>query len=77
LFRISEGGMSRMAVSWDPPGHGSSHGYLGHEFVLSILEKRLPLVNIAWALNLTVAGTVAHQSVWNDGEWLKISQYRV
>ena len=105
LFRTSEGGMSRMGVSWDTPGyggevgrvrgqkgsmvgmkyqgleqklpnlarpplppsveaggHGGSHGYLGHEFVMSILENRQPLVNVAWALNMTVAGIVAHQS---------------
>jgi hypothetical protein len=120
LFRTSEGGMSRMAVSWDTPGyggevgrvrgqkgsmvgmeyqgqepklpnlarpplppsvqaggHGGSHGYLGHEFVMSILENRLPLVNVAWALNLTVPGIVAHQSALKDGERMKIPQYRV
>ncbi len=59
----------------DPGGHGGSHGYLGNEFVMSILEKRKPLVNIAWALNLTVSGIVAHQSAMKDGELLKIPQY--
>ena len=119
LFRTSEGGMSRMAVSWDTPGHGGemgrvrgekgsmyngeykgigdisklnlakpplppgvkpgghggSHGYLCEEFVTSILEERTPLVNIAWALNMTVSGIVAHQSALKDGELLKIPQY--
>ncbi len=118
LFRTSEGGMSRMAVSWDTPGyggevgrvrgqkgsmvgekyeglektlpnlakpalppaveaggHGGSHGYLGHEFVMSILENRQPLVNVAWALNMTVAGIVAHQSALKNGELMKIPQY--
>jgi predicted dehydrogenase len=118
LFRTSEGGMSRMGVSWDTPGyggevgrvrgqrgsmvgtayqglekklpnldrpalppsvqpggHGGSHGYLGHEFVMSILENRSPLVNIAWALNMTVAGVVAHLSALKDGERMKIPQY--
>jgi len=118
LFRTSEGGMARMAVSWDSPGfggemgrvrgqkgslygkydglddvsalnlakpplppamsaggHGGSHGYLSNEFVTSILEGRAPLVNIAWALNMTVAGIVAHQSATKDGELLKIPQY--
>ena len=118
LFRTSEGGMSRMGVSWDTPGyggevgrvrgqrgsmvgmnyqgqeeklpdvsrpalpptvdpggHGGSHGYLGHEFVMSILEDRQPLVNIALALNMTVAGIVAHQSALKDGELMKIPQY--
>ena len=118
LFRTSEGGMARMAVSWDSPGfggemgrvrgqkgslygkydgladvsglnlekpplppamlaggHGGSHGYLSNEFITSILQGRAPLVNIAWALNMTVAGIVAHQSAVKDGELMKIPQY--
>ncbi len=119
MFRTSEGGMSRMAVSWDTPGasgemgrirgqrgsfynkyegletklpptkrpplppgvagggHGGSHGYLMDEFVTAILQDRPPLVNIAMALNLTVAGIVAHQSALKNGELLKIPQYRI
>jgi predicted dehydrogenase len=118
LFRTSEGGMSRMGVSWDTPGyggemgrvrgekgsfygkyegpdqslptlhrpplppgvaaggHGGSHGHLMNEFVTAILEDRKPLVDIAMALNLTVAGVVAHQSALKEGEWLKIPQYK-
>lgn len=117
LFRTSEGGMSRMAVSWDTPGlsgemgrvrgqkgtfyeryegleanlpdtarpalppgveaggHGGSHGYLMNEFVTAILEGRPPLVDIAQALNMTVAGIVAHQSALKNGELMKIPQY--
>jgi predicted dehydrogenase len=59
----------------DPGGHGGSHGYLMNEFVTSILQKRRPLVDVALALNLTVAGIVAHQSALKDGELLKIPQY--
>jgi len=120
MFRTSEGGMSRMGVSWDTPGyggevgrvrgqqgsmigmnyqgldknlpdlakpvlppgvrsggHGGSHGYLGHEFVMSILENRQPLVDIVWALNMTVSGMVAHQSALKDGELMKIPQYKL
>jgi predicted dehydrogenase len=119
LFRTSEGGMSRMAVSWDTPGyggemgrirgqkgsyygkyeglakelpglvrpplppgvemggHGGSHGYLMSEFIASILQNRKPLVDVATALNLTVAGVVAHQSALKDGETLKIPQFRI
>jgi hypothetical protein len=58
-----------------PGGHGGSHGYLCEEFVTSILKGRTPLVNIAWALNMTAAGIVAHQSALKDGESLKIPQY--
>ena len=106
LFRTSEGGMSRMAVSWDTPGdsgekgrirgqkgsyygkyqgleknlpdlkrpplppgvesggHGGSHGRLMDEFVSAVLQDRKPLVDIATALNMTVAGVVAHQSAF-------------
>jgi len=119
LFRASEGGMSRMAVSWDTPGdegergrvrgqrgayhnqyqglerrlpdtkrpplppkveaggHGGSHGHLMNEFVTAILEHRRPLVHVALALNMTVAGIVAHQSALRGGEWMKIPQYRL
>lgn len=119
LFRTSEGGMSRMAVTWDTPGpggemgrirgqkgsfygkyeglekittdvrrpalppnvnpggHGGSHGYLTNEFVSAILEDRQPLVDIAQALNMTVAGIVAHQSALKGGELTKIPQYRL
>lgn len=119
LFRTSEGGMSRMAVSWDTPGfggevgrvrgqkgsyygkyeglekklpptnrpplppgvagggHGGSHGYLMNEFVTAILQNRKPLVDIAMALNMTVAGIVAHQSAVKNGKLLKIPQYQI
>jgi len=48
---------------------------LGHEFVMSILENRKPQVDIGQALNMTVAGVVAHQSAIRDGELMKIPQY--
>jgi predicted dehydrogenase len=119
LFRTSEGGMSRMGVSWDSPGfggemgrirgekgsyygkfegmketlpnttrpplapgvdaggHGGSHGYLMSEFVNAILLDRKPLVDIAQALNMTVAGIVAHESALKDGELKKIPQFKL
>lgn len=58
-------------------GHGGSHGYLMNDFVLSILEDRKPIVDIAQALNMTVAGVVAHQSALKDGELLAIPQYQI
>ena len=117
LFRTSEGGSARIAVSWDTPGrhgemgrirgqkgtfygryegleknlpdtkhpplppgvkaggHGGSHGHLMNEFVTAILQDRKPLVDITRALNMTVAGIVAHQSALKDGELMKIPQY--
>ena len=56
-------------------GHGGSHGYLSNEFITALLEERAPLVDIAWSLNMTVAGVVAHQSALKDGELLKVPQY--
>jgi len=65
-----------------PPGvhpgrHGGSHGHLGHEFVMSVLENRKPLVDIAQELNMTVAGIVGHQSALKDGQLMKIPQYQL
>lgn len=58
-------------------GHGGSHGQLTHEFVLSILEDRFPLIDIISALNMTVPGIVAHASALKDGESMKIPQYKL
>ena len=63
--------------SVQPGGHGGSHGYLGDEFLMSIIENRRPLVDIAWALSMTVAGVAAHQSALKDGELMRIPQYQV
>jgi hypothetical protein len=46
-----------------------------NEFVTAILEDRKPLIDVAWALNMTVAGIVAHQSAVKGGETMKIPQY--
>ncbi|MCL4218069.1 MAG: gfo/Idh/MocA family oxidoreductase, partial [Candidatus Hydrogenedentes bacterium] len=59
----------------DAGGHGGSHGYLGDEFLTSILLERKPLIDVAWALNMSVSGVVAHESAMKDGELLKIPQY--
>ena len=58
-------------------GHGGSHGHLMSEFVDAILRDRKPWVDVAQALNMTVAGIVAHQSALKDGELLKIPQYKL
>jgi hypothetical protein len=58
-------------------GHGGSHGFLMNEFVTAIIKDRPPLVDIAKALNMTVAGIVAHQSAMKNGETMKIPQYQV
>lgn len=65
----------RLPDGMDSGGHGGSHGYLTNEFVTSILEDRDPLINVAWALNMTVPGIIAHESALKDGEWLTVPQY--
>jgi predicted dehydrogenase len=65
-----------------PPGvaagsHGGSHGYLMNEFVTAILQNRKPLVDVAQALNMTVAGIVAHESAMKGGELMKIPQFKI
>ena len=58
-----------------PGGHGGSHGHLTEEFVRAILEDRRPLIDIGLALNMTVAGIVAHASALKGGELMKIPQF--
>jgi hypothetical protein len=48
-----------------------------NEFVTAILQDRKPFVDIGMALNLTVAGIVAHQSALKDGELMKIPHYEL
>ena len=61
----------------DAGGHGGSHGLLMSEFVDAILRDRKPWIDVAQALNMTVAGIIAHQSALQDGQLLKIPQYRL
>ena len=108
MLKTSEGGISRMAGSWDmknahgeqgrvygqnkhnkkiagdrpalPPGvgaggHGGSHGHLTNNFIESILLDKQPIVHIGDALNMTLAGVIAHKSALKGGEWMKIPQY--
>ena len=111
LFKTSEGGMSRMAISWDmknahgekgrvygqkphdetingarpalpplgpnPGHHGGSHPYLTNNFIDSILLDQKPIVDVSEALNMTLAGVIAHKSALKGGEWMKIPQYQI
>src|SRR6516164_1687269 len=61
----------------DPGGHGGAEGQLMNDFVTAILENRTPIVNIAEALNMTVAGVVASESAKKGGELLKIPQFKM
>ncbi len=49
--------------------------YMMNEFIESILLDRKPIVDIGDALNMTLAGVIAHKSALKGGEWMKIPQY--
>ncbi len=50
--------------------------FLMDEFGTAIPADRKPPVDIAMALSLTVAGIVAHQSALQNGELMKIPQFK-
>ena len=56
-------------------GHGGSHPYLCHEFIMSLVEERRPAIDLYEALAYTVPGIVAHQSCFKDGEQLTIPSF--
>ena len=58
-----------------PSGHGNSHTFITHEFIMALLEDREPMVNLYEALAYTVPGIVAHQSSFKDGEQLTIPSF--
>lgn len=53
-------------------GHGGSHAYLVHEFVMSVLENRKPTVDVKLAVDAMCCGVAARQSAARDGEWVKV-----
>ncbi len=58
-------------------GHGGSHGRLTNEFIMAILQNRKPLVDVAMALNMSVPGTIAHQSALKNGERMKVPFFKL
>jgi hypothetical protein len=56
-------------------GHGNSHGFLTHEFVMALVENRPPAVDLYEALAMTVPGIVAMESSRKGGERLKVPSF--
>ena len=56
-------------------GHGGSHPFLTHEFVMALVEERAPAIDLYESLAYTVPGIVAHQSSFRDGEQLSIPSF--
>jgi len=53
-------------------GHGGSHGYLTDDFIRAILLGKRPVVDVAYSVNMTIAGLYMHRSAVKGGEWLDI-----
>lgn len=56
-------------------GHGASHPFLTHEFVMALVENREPAIDVYEAIAMTAPGIVAHESALNGGELLKVPQF--
>lgn len=57
-------------------GHGGSHPHLSHEFIMSIIEDRDPFPNAFTSANWTSAGLIAHESAMNNGEIVKVPDFK-
>ncbi|MBM3861913.1 MAG: Gfo/Idh/MocA family oxidoreductase [Verrucomicrobia bacterium] len=56
-------------------GHGNSHTFITHEFVMAVIEDREPSVDVYTAVAETAPGIVAHESALKGGELLKIPSF--
>lgn len=56
-------------------GHGASHPFLTHEFIMALLEDREPAVDVYEAVAMTAPGIVAHQSALQQGERLQVPSF--
>lgn len=56
-------------------GHDSSHNFIVHEFIQSIVEKKPPAIGIYEALAMTVPGIIAHQSALRGGKQMEIPSF--
>ncbi len=67
-------------MHWLPPamrydtGHGGSHPFITHEFVMAIVEEREPEIGLDEALAMTVPGIVGHQVAMQGGGEAEVPQ---
>jgi predicted dehydrogenase len=62
-------------VKYTYGGHSGSHPYIVEDWVRSMLDRRVPEVNVYEAVAFCAPGIVAHQSSLKDGERLTIPQF--
>jgi len=58
-----------------PTGHGNSHTFLTHEFIMALVQGREPSVDVYTAVAETACGMVAHESALRDGERMKVPSF--
>lgn len=56
-------------------GHGASHPFLTHEFIMALLEERAPAVDLYQSLAYCVPGIVAQQSALEGGKQLDVPSF--
>ena len=56
-------------------GHGGSHTFLTHEFIDSLVKRRLPAIDVYEAVAYTAPGIVAHQSALEGGRQMKVPDF--
>jgi len=56
-------------------GHGASHPFISHEFIMALLEEREPAIDLYEGLAYCVPGIVAHESALQGGARLDIPQF--
>jgi predicted dehydrogenase len=62
-------------VKYTYGGHAGSHPYIVEDWVRSVLDGRIPEVNVYEAVAYCSPGIVAHESCLRDGERLRIPQF--
>ena len=58
-----------------PSGHGGSHMFITNDCISSIVEDRMPAVNVWEAIAYTAPGIIAHQPALRGGESVRIKDY--
>lgn len=58
-------------------GHGTSEHFMIEEFVMSVLEGRQPFLDVYRALEMTMPGICAAESIRNGGRSVPVLNYRV
>lgn len=56
-------------------GHGNSHTFLTHEFIMALVQGREPSVDVYTSVAESACGIVAHESALRGGELMKIPSF--